>query len=303
MASSNLFPLCVLCFSLISYASGFSTSPFTEKMHQRSRGSALLFNLEESALDKAESAEPLPLTAEDLKILHNLRTRVVTIPILLVDSILPQQELSFVSADEKAYQMLKNTLSSETQEIGVIGFNPHDGSPLNKGVTAPIAQDQIVYGIENGSEMSVGIKLRGKRCFEIISELWLDDTNSFYLAKVEITDNRKETMTEDLEDKAEQFYSMIPDQVNDYVFWMTQKDVMSPDELKDHLKTLGPIPTDWHERAMWVGRLVNPVPALRDGCPDIRPALLSCPSAHDRLAVATVALRASIDKLSNSNER
>lgn len=194
--------------------------------------------------------------------------------------------------------MLKYALESDTPEIGVIGFNPHNGSPLNKGVTAPIAKDQIAYGIEN--DPSMGIKLKGDRCFDVVGRPFMDPTNSFYLAKVEITDNRKEILTEEMEEKAEQFFSMIPDQVVDFVYWMKKEEVMSNDELTEHLETLGPLPDDWKERALWVGSLVNPVPALSDVCPDIRPALLSCRNSHDRLAVASVALHAAIDRLSNA---
>jgi len=208
--------------------------------------------------------------------------------------------LEYFSADRKAARMLKYALESDTQEIGVIGFNPHDGSPLNKGVTATVAQDQIAYGIESGSDMSIGIKLKGDRCFDVVGEPFMDDSNSFYLANVEITDNRKEIMTEEMEDNAEQFFSAIPDQVGDFVCLMKREEVMSDDELTEHLETLGPLPDDWKERAMWVGSLVNPVPALSDVCPDIRPALLSCRNSHDRLAVASVALHAAIDRLSNA---
>lgn len=246
--------------------------------------------------------------------------------------------LESFSEDRKAALMLKYALASETQEIGVIGtisypavstyactaiayclilfsthfsfspmsgFNPHDGSPLNKGVTAHIAQDQLAYEIEStetsSDNMSLGIKLKGDRCFDVVGQPFMDDTHSFYLANVEITDGRKETMTKEMVEQAEEFSSMIPDLVGDFVYWMEKEEVMSDDdEMNEHLETLGPLPEEWKERALWVGSLVNPVPALSDVCPDIRPALLSCRNSHDRLAVATVALRAAIDRLSNA---
>ncbi|KAL3941401.1 MAG: hypothetical protein SGBAC_004230 [Bacillariaceae sp.] len=305
MVQGTLYFFCILCLSLASSTFAFSTSIVAGRIQeQRGRDTALFFQ-EESALDKAESAKPLPLTAEDLAMLHNLRTRVVTIPIVLMDAILPQQELSFISEDRKAALMLKYALASETQEIGVIGFNPHDGSPLNKGVTAHIAQDQLAYEIEStetsSDNMSLGIKLKGDRCFDVVGQPFMDDTHSFYLANVEITDGRKETMTKEMVEQAEEFSSMIPDLVGDFVYWMEKEEVMSDDdEMNEHLETLGPLPEEWKERALWVGSLVNPVPALSDVCPDIRPALLSCRNSHDRLAVATVALRAAIDRLSNA---
>jgi len=198
--------------------------------------------------------------------------------------------------------MLKYALDSDSHEIGVIGFNPHDGSPLNKGVTAPISKSQIAVGVEDGSrsDMSIGIKLKGTRCFEVVGEPFMDDTNSFYLANVEITDNRKETMTKEMEENAQNFFSMIPDLVADFIYEMGEAEVLSEEELFEHVETLGPLPDDWKERALWVGSLVNPVSAFSDVCPDIRPALLSCRNSHDRLAVASIALRSAIDRLSDA---
>lgn len=58
---------------------------------KRKQKSALKYNWE----DSAEAAEPLPLSIEDLKILSEMRTRRVTIPIVLLDSLLPGQEILF----------------------------------------------------------------------------------------------------------------------------------------------------------------------------------------------------------------
>ena len=76
----------------MSSSSAFSPSPQVK----HAQVSSALFFQSEDALDKAKTAEPLPLTAEDLKLLQNLRTRVITIPIVLMDAILPKQELSFI---------------------------------------------------------------------------------------------------------------------------------------------------------------------------------------------------------------
>ena len=57
-------------------------------------------------------------------------------PILILDAMVPGQRLSFQSSDPKFHKLVEHALSSkQTNEIGMIGFNPHTGKPLNMGVS------------------------------------------------------------------------------------------------------------------------------------------------------------------------
>lgn len=49
-------------------------------------------------------------------------------------------------------------------------------------------------------------------------------------------------------------------------------------------------------RAIWIASLVNPLPTL-GVCMEIRPAMLACKNDYDRITLATVAIRSSIDNL------
>jgi hypothetical protein len=86
----------VLFTALFALSSAFSPSLLTERarLSQRTK-TAINYYSNESALDSADAAEPLPLTVDDLRMLTELQTRTLTMPIVLLDSILPGQEISF----------------------------------------------------------------------------------------------------------------------------------------------------------------------------------------------------------------
>ena len=86
------------------------------------------------ASSRRDDLEFLPLTESDLSRLAQMRDRHVTIPIMILDAMLPGQCLEFGSADPKFQRLLQHVLSDEHGEIGMIGLNPHTGRPLNLGV-------------------------------------------------------------------------------------------------------------------------------------------------------------------------
>eukprot|EP00980_Cylindrotheca_fusiformis_P003864 scaffold858_cov123-Cylindrotheca_fusiformis.AAC.40 len=192
--------------------------------------------------------------------------------------------------------MIRYALNSDSPEIGIIGFNPTDGSPLNRGVTARLESDELTFA--STPEGPIATSLVGERSFEVVGTPWMDKTKSFYLAKVEITDRRKEFLPEESEERAMELHQKIPDQVEQFVEWMVETEQLSPEALKKYLKEVGPMPDTLRERAIWVGKLVNPIPALPEVCPEIRPAMLACRNDHDRLVLASTALQSSVDRLS-----
>jgi hypothetical protein len=65
------------------------------KNHPRNIRSGLDYSRQEDSLDSAEAAEPLPLSTEDLKRLTEMKNRAATMPVVIMDSILPGQKLYF----------------------------------------------------------------------------------------------------------------------------------------------------------------------------------------------------------------
>ena len=104
-------------------------------------------------------------------------------------------------------------------EIGMIGLNPHTGRPLNMGVTLPIVEG--VVRSYPGSNL-VTLMARGARRFEVLGEPWEDDTESFYLANVEIVDDREELMTQEQNDEARILSEKISELVETWLMSVVQ---------------------------------------------------------------------------------
>jgi hypothetical protein len=69
-------------------------------------------------------------------------------------------------------------------------------------------------------------------------------------------------------------------------------------EVKNVMKTIGPMPSNIEKRALWVGSLVNPLPELKL-CSEIRPAMLACKNNYQRIFLAVLSLQSSIDFLAS----
>ena len=95
---------------------------------------------------------------------------------------------------------------ADHDEIGIIGINPHTQTPLNIGVTASIHKDNISPVALHGTS----IHITGKRRFEIEDQPYLDESGSFFLADVEITEDREEIMSTEQQSEAEKLSNKLP---------------------------------------------------------------------------------------------
>ena len=105
-------------------------------------------------------------------------------------------------------------LSEDTpNEIGMIGLNPHTGRPLNLGVTVSVSKENV----QPQPGLGTSINVQGSRRFEVQGEPWLDESESFYLADVEIVEDREEKMSLDKERESREMSSTIPGLVEEWL--------------------------------------------------------------------------------------
>ena len=234
------------------------------------------------------------------------------------------------SPDPKFHKLIAHALSSGSNEIGMLGLNPHTGRPLNMGVTVRITPSTI-----RNADGMLSVDVVGEKQFEVEGEPWMDDTDSFYIADVEMTADD----TNDIEDSSEQIVqantlsAAIPSLMERWIEWMIQSGVSDRTGIEDSIKVssrvchayegamlfdhtyvlvrshkicfcfnkqkLGPLPDNIGGRAVWVTSLLNPVPAYDTKiCLEVRPALLACKTDLERINLAVIALQSSIDHIS-----
>jgi len=242
-----------------------------------------------------EAAEMLPLSTSDMKRLKEITKRHITIPILIADSILPGQRINFSSNDKKFGKLLEYVLENSPVEIGMIGFNPHTGDPLNMGSTLAVTDKNVI--VDPASPNLLAISARANRRFVIDGEPRMDETSSFYLADVEIVDNKVESISNDEKVKAQKISSTIPNLVDTWTKWIVNNEKFKKVDVETLFKTIGPMPDEVCERAIWVASLVNPLPSI-NVCPEVRPAMLACRNDYERIILAATAIQSSIDHIS-----
>jgi len=248
--------------------------------------------------DSAEHASPLQLTSHDLQRLARLKESRFQMPIVILDAMLPKQQLTFETQDPKFHKMIDYCLETGS-ELGMLGLNPHTGRPLCRGVTVDICNSPAVA---NPVNKSIRLAVTGQKRFEVQGEPRLDDSGSFYIADVEIVEDRYETITDEQQADAETLSETLPGLMEKWTKWVLKSGVTDKQGLEHRLKSVGAdMPDDLTERALWVAAMLNPVPAL-DVCVEIRPAMLACANDYDRTVLAVQAVQSSIDHLSGKNK-
>jgi hypothetical protein len=147
------------------------------------------------------------------------------------------------------------------------------------------------------------ITVQARRRFEVQGEPWLDRSQSFYLAHVEIVDNRQEPLLDnDLQQQVQELSKQIPALVQEWLGLVLSTETSNVKNMSRAMKEMGEMPMDDNDvtgRAMWVARLLNPVNSTFSRvCLEVRPAMLACTNDLHRMILAVAALQGSIDHLS-----
>lgn len=264
---------------------------------QKSRIHTLLFSSsasdDDDDDDAASAAEPLSLSASDLERLSKLRDRHKTIPIMILDAMLPGQKLEFGVKDAR-FRELANYLQESGDQLGMIGVDPATRQPLNHGVTVTI--DRLLM-----ESNMVTIALEGRERFEVEREPWLDDTKSYYLADVEIIENRSEAdLPPDQQEEAQALHNEIPELIAEWLKWLYKTGKATPESMKVRMPA-EEMPDEIGARAVWTAGFINPLPPL-GVCLEIRPSMLVCRTDLERVRLAHASLKASIDHVSGKRK-
>jgi hypothetical protein len=128
----------------------------------------------------------------------------------------------------------------------------------------------------------------------------MDDSQSFYLADVEIVSGRQEPLLDrHLQQQMEELSNQIPSLVQEWLGLVLSTETSNVREMTRTMMEMGEMPVDATGRAMWVASLVNPgkstFPRI---CLEVRPAMLACTNDWHRMTLAVAALQGSIDHLS-----
>jgi hypothetical protein len=240
---------------------------------------------------------------------------------MILDAMLPRQTLQFASDDPKFRDMVEYCLTQQREEaeegdrdeddeeeidgdgarhsglVGMIGLNPHTGRPISRGVSVPVTRETVSI---DEDERVITLRATGHRRMEVQGKPWMHESGSFYLADVELVDDRMELLTDEQRGKVKSLSKTLPKKLREWVEWVIEAGATDQAGMEAYVRDLGPMPKKPTDRAFWVAALINPLPAL-GVCLEIRPAMLSCSNDLDRMVLACQALQSSIDHLSGKH--
>jgi len=224
-----------------------------------------------------DDTEPPPTTSaslsrDDQQLLQDFKfnnhRRYKVIPIVLLDALLPGQQLFFTTSDPKFETMLQylsqsekdfeNTRRAETEriqfvsEVGVIGFNPLSSipsDPIQVGVTSILSSKRssmppfhnkggggVQWGINANNERVIATSFKGRQMFKLVGNPWLDPTGSFWLAHVEMIDRRFEILPQQYEAETQRLFVELPGLIEQWLTLVIDADLATPSKLQKQIQ-------------------------------------------------------------------
>lgn len=235
------------------------------------------------------------------------------LPLVVLDSMLPRQVLNITIHNGLLMELVRSRLQEETPSLGMIGkARLADGS----SVTLTSGVEVEFVGTPRVSDKGLHLSLKGTRRFRV-DESTVETTSSGW------TEAKVEFLNSTLDDKAE-LSSVDPMSISRAM--QTAREFTDPNfrlegkslveawlelarkrerkvgQIDQLLEDLGPMPS-WKaptECAMWVGALINPIPAMGVAL-EIRPQLLLAKTAEERTQIARDGIWDSILRMQGSD--
>ena len=240
---------------------------------------------------------------------QNLETRC---PLVVLDCMLPRQVMKIQVKNPLLMELVRNQLQKETPTFGMLGMailSTGEKVNLTSGVEVEILEKPTF------AEESVLLVLKAGRRFMITGEV--DNAEQGWTeARVEYLDS-EEQEEEELggQDRMAVARAImkakeltIPNAIMennaslvDRWIELARNNERRSGQIDQLLDELGEIPAEDEpsERALWVGALINPLPALGVSM-EIRPALLTATTAEERVSIACDGILKSIKHMDGS---
>jgi hypothetical protein len=315
----------------IGLSSAFAPSfqPSTPKLQ-----SPKLFSTFYNDFDDFQTSSTLSLTDSD-PLLDALRHRqqeiensATILPLMILDSMLPRQVMDIQLSHPTLKDLINDRMFvKERPTIGMLGMvrTARGFVPLTNGVEVEIVECERARETPDDSTGSTedawDVTLKAKRRFNISGEVvkteggWTEARVNYLDSKTEEEMQQKQSEKEEGQDplslaramsKSRQFTQPngnIPNNLSIIERWieLVRENERHPNQIDKLLRQLGEIPPEDQptERALWIGALINPLPALGVAM-EIRPSLLMAKSAEERVDVALGGIWGSIKHMDGS---
>jgi len=268
-------------------------------------------------------ATQLQMAEDDFDFMASLNSRMAEVqdrdtkcPLVVLYAMLPRQLMKIQVKNPLLMELVRSQMEKEDPHFGMLGMailNTGEKINLTTGVEVEIIERPI-FDEKDG----VMLALKARRRFRITGEV-ANAEQGWTEARVEYLDSSQEEEDE-IEDnidgdkmviarammKAKELTAPNANMENNVSLverWVQlAKEVeRQPGQIDELLLELGEIPPADQptERAMWVGALINPLPAMGVAM-EVRPALLTATSAEKRVEIACEGILRSIRHMDKS---
>ena len=234
--------------------------------------------------------------------------RATKLPIIILDAMLPRQVLNItIPSDALLLRLIKQQITNETPYFGMLGLiRSRSGQqpllPLTTGVQVDIVSKPKIIVEEDGTT-SIQILLKGShKRFKINKEVsttpegWMEARVDF----MTLIDDESECISRTTNDRyglarAMSKARVLPDLIQEWIELARTKERHSGqiDTLLQDIGTTPPPPEEPTNISLYVGALINPLPALGVAL-EIRPSLLLAKTPEERVDIAIQGIRKSI---------
>ena len=234
------------------------------------------------------------------------------IPLVVLDSMLPRQVMKIQVKNALLVELIKNQMQKETPTFGMLGMAIlKTGEKINLTAGVEVEIFEKPKFVDGG----VLLVLKARRRFQIVGlpenaeEGWTEARVEY----LESEDQEEEevgggdrmavarAMMKAKELTAPNANMKDGASLVDRWIELAKENERSPGQIDTLLEDLGEIPAEDEptERALWVGALINPLPALGVAM-EVRPALLTATTTEKRVEIARDAIFKSIRHMDGS---
>lgn len=269
-------------------------------------------------------------TSDDDAFMDGLRMRMnevkesaTKLPLVCLDSMLPRQVLEIRVENPLFAELVMDRVRKETPVFGMLGVSrliTGQSIRMKHGVEVEIVEKEILNHSNQDSSSCLRLVLKAGRRFSIVGDVdtveqgWTEGRVKFHdsgeqeveeatmgddhMSVVRAISKCRELTTPN------NYYSNNNNNnmsLVDRWVQLAKENEKTPGQIDRLLNEIGEIPPEDEptERALWVGALINPIPAMGVAM-EVRPSLLIANSAEQRVQVALDAIHKSIKHMDGS---
>jgi ATP-dependent protease La (LON) substrate-binding domain len=236
----------------------------------------------------------MPLSTDDILLLQSLQRRQVKLPIMMLDTLLPQQVVTVRSSDPTFSQLLKFAMSNSAGRVAVMGMHPVSGNALSYGVVAKV--DVLPHIDGNAESGSTTVALTALHRIHVSGHVTVQNQQGFSVADCEILNDDMERSQGDIDMKAPQLAARLTKLIEQWIdsaasVGATVREFSPGFSLNKEVTS-----KDWSLLAFYTATILQPIPATATAANiDIRPAMITAQTAYERLLLAVTALQIHLD--------